>query len=150
MQTTFEKHLAAIKAGVITKSNVIGLRKALNQTARHDAGWSVSRNATILTAEQCEALFDALAEHKPIVSGELHESGVKQLTARRYRNQLKAYADVTADIQRFRLIGFEAIGRCGEYYVPVYQAENTAGARMPFINIPWQSGGRGPEIVYNW
>jgi hypothetical protein len=149
MGKTFEKHLADVKSGLVTKTNVIGLRKALNQTARSDAGWSVSRTVTILTSEQCGALFDALAEHKPIVTGELHASGLAQLTNKRYRKQLEAYADVTSDIQRFRLIGFEPIGNRGEYYVPVYQAENSAGRRLPFINIPWQSGGHGPEIVYN-
>lgn len=150
MTATFDKHMTAIKSGTVTKTNVIGLRKALNQTARSDAGWSVSRTVTILTSEQCEALFTALEQHKPIVTGELHATGMAQLTNKRYRKQLEAYANVTADIQRFRLIGFEAIGRRGEYYVPVYQAENSTGQRLPFINIPWQSGGRGPEVTYNW
>jgi hypothetical protein len=150
MQTTFDKHMLAIQSGNVTKTNVIGLRKALNQTTRADAGWSVSQNATLLTSDQCEQLFDALAEHKPIATGELHNTGLAQLTNKRYRKQLEAYANVIADIQRFRLIGFEAVGRRGEHYVPVYQAENSAGKRLPFINIPWQSGGRGPEIVYNY
>jgi len=39
---TFQKHIDAIASGSVTKTNIIGLRKALNAEGRRRAGLSVS------------------------------------------------------------------------------------------------------------
>lgn len=148
MNRAFETHLTAVSQGAVTKTNVIGLRKALNLEARLSNGWSVRKTAKPVTEEQFDRFWALLKKHRPVVTGELHETGVKQITARRYRKQLSAYVDVLDDIQVFRLIGFKAIGRRDEHFIPIYEAVNSKGKRMPFVNIPWQSGGKGPEIVY--
>lgn len=141
------QHVAAIAAGEITKTNVIGMRKAINTATRLSQGWSVSRTAPAVTTEDANRLEDLLSEHKPRVTGELHESGIKQLQAKRYRRQLESVADIVTDLDHFRLVGYDCRGRHGEYAVPVYRAYSRDGKSFPFVNVPWQSGGNGPEIV---
>lgn len=38
---TLQGHLAAIQSGEVTKTNVVGLRKAINLTERLAGGWRV-------------------------------------------------------------------------------------------------------------
>lgn len=148
MSKAFQAHLDAIAAGEVTKTNVIGLRKAVTTDAKERAGWRVSSTSLKdVSPRDLGAMLDALRDKRPRVTGGLHDSGVKQLQSRRYRKQLEAAADVIADIQSFHLIGFEMIGHRGVYATPVYEARDRKCRAFAFINVPWQSGGRGPEIV---
>lgn len=54
---------------------------------------------------------------------------------------------ILAGLSHFKLVGFDTIGRRGDMYTPVYRAYDTQGRSFPFRNIPWQSGGNGPEIL---
>lgn len=144
--SAFETHIAAIASGTVTKTNVIGLRKSLNGYERIRSGWSQNRIAPI-TAEQAEQVTDMLADIKPRVAGELHDSGKAMLQNKRYRKQLANAASIIADIDHFRLVGYDYIGNRGDNAIPVYRAYDTKGASFPFRVIPWQSGGTGPEIV---
>lgn len=144
--SAFETHIAAIMAGTVTKTNVIGLKKSLNNFGRVSRGWSPNRVATI-SPEQAEQVADLLADVKPRVTGELHDTGKALLQSKRYRKQLASVADIIADIDHFKLVGFDFIGRQMEYAIPVYHAYDTKGKSFPFEVIPWQSGGNGPTIV---
>jgi len=66
---TFRKHMAAIEGGTVTKTEVIGLRKALNADERRRLGYSVSATAPrAFTDSQWESIMEGLAEHKPRVA----------------------------------------------------------------------------------
>lgn len=139
-------HLESIKAGTVTKSNVIGIRKAINAMERRAFGASVSSTAPKLTSRDVAAIERALADVEPIVTGELHDSGLKLLRSPRYRKRLESVRDIIENLESFRLVAYDRIGRSGTHSVPVYRA--TGGGRsFLFRNIPWQSGGDGPEIV---
>lgn len=145
MQTTFHRHLAAIESGRVTKTNIIGIRKALNNMLRIEH--RLSPNRCNVTVDQAIALHDALIRHRPIVIGEMVDSGIKVLTNRRYAKrwteQERAIVD---DIDSFRLVGYEMFEReCASY--PIYSVSGCNGDSFRFINIPWQSGGNGPEPV---
>lgn len=129
-----QRHLAAIESGNVTKTNVIGLRKALNHVSRLQSGWSGNRCAA--TFEEVDSAMAALAKHKPIVRGELHASGVKLLTDKRYRKRLEPVADKVAALQGFSLVGFEEVER--NKFAPVYMAWGNAGT-FRFYSIPWQT-----------
>lgn len=157
---TFAKHLAVIESGNITRHNIIGIRKLLNGSARRANGWSIGATTSRGTLEQADAILVALGKHQPRVAGELHESGLKVLRNRRYTKRLAPYADSIAALDHFRLIGFEDISRRGDgtHNIPVYAAwckvppkgdalDGGAYEAFRFRNVPWQSGGDGPEIV---
>lgn len=139
------QHLAAIESGRVTKSNVIGLRKALNADARRDAGYSVSSVAPKLSGHELRRTIDALTEHHPTVLGELHDSGVKLLRSPRYAKRLASVRSIIESRSiRFDLVRFHWIDAL--HVVPVYRCISFAGS-FTFYNVPWQSGGNGPEIV---
>lgn len=139
-------HMAAIKSGKITKTNVIGLRKILNADARRVNGWSASSTSPKYTRDEVIALENALERHKPRVTGELHNTGLALLQSRRYRKRLADVQGIIDKLDSFRLVRFDRIGNRDENAVPVYRA--CAGRKFfTFRNIPWQSGGNGPEIV---
>lgn len=148
----FHAHLDAIRAGEVTKTNVIGLRKTLNAAERISAGYSVSIT-TPKAAYDHDALADmtqALHDLKPRIVGALHDSGVKMLQSKRYAKQLANYADIIAELDHFRLVGFEMIGSRLMKAFPVYRAYARNGTSFAFYVIPWQSGGNGPEITFNY
>ena len=147
MTKALEAHRQAIAAGAVTKTTVIGLRRMLNKVERRNNPYVTDRSPLIPSADQTYELLDLLQERKPLVTGELHTSGLKQLQNKRYRRQLAAVADIVADIDHFRLVDFDQIGTLGQYSTPVYQACTADGRSFRFRNIPWQSGGNGPEIV---
>lgn len=142
----------AIHAHEITKSNVIGIRKAINAAERRSRGWSTRNNPAPMTFEEWDALEAALASERPKVTGELHDSGLAVLRNPRYR---KRWDDrqkaIIASLSHFWLVGFERIGSHNQYATPIYEAwgRNQWGSldSFKFINIPWQSGGDGPEII---
>lgn len=76
---TFEKHLADIRSGEITKTNVIGIRKALNEY--ESRRYSRSSTAPQWTLEQVDTIKRAIDLHKPLVTGELHTSGIAAIAA---------------------------------------------------------------------
>jgi hypothetical protein len=140
------KHTAASRARSKI-SRVCRPRGRLLADARRSSGWSTSSTAPKMTSDQVWDLVEAIEDARPRVTGELHETGLAQLQSRRYRKQLASVADLVADIVEFRLVGFEMTGRRGEYAVPRYRAIASNGKGFDFINIPWQSGGNGPELV---
>lgn len=132
--TAMQRHLAAIESGNVTKTNVIGIRKAVNHVERLRRGWSGNRSNA--TADEVRAVLDALEARKPIVRGELHASGVRLITDKRYRKRLEPVADKVAALQGFSLVGYQEIDRC--HFVPVYMAWGNAGT-FRFYSIPWQT-----------
>jgi hypothetical protein len=147
MTPVMKKHMKAICSDSITKSNVIGLRKIINAQWRKDRGYSVSRVSPNITREEVQDLIAAMDRNQPKVIGELHDSGLKLLQDRRYRKRLKSVADVIANLDCFRLIGFQEAGEYGGHHVPVYRAIAKDGSKFTFYNVPWQSGGDGPQLV---
>jgi hypothetical protein len=146
LSKTYRRHLAAIEADAVTKSNIIGLRKIFNMQTRRDLRLSVSRTAPRITEAEVRLLADAIAINQPRVTGELHDSGVKLLQNPRYRRRwTKAEAAIIADLDHFRLAGFED-HRMGQH-TPVYRAFSKDGRSFAFWNIPWQSGGDGPHAI---
>jgi hypothetical protein len=70
------RHMAAVQSGKVEKTNIIGIRKAINAIERDGE-----------TAAMIDAVFKlecAIAEHRPAVVGSLHDSGLKVLRNPRY------------------------------------------------------------------
>lgn len=162
MKTTAQKHLDAIASGTVTKTNIIGIRKAINHVERLRAGWSGNRSS--VTPAEADAMEKALGEVRPVVAGELHESGLKVLRSPRYAKRWKPWQREAIDaLDHFRLIRFDRIGRHGEHAVPVYEVwakippkgdalDSGSYQAFSFRNIPWQSAMHmgeesGPVVV---
>ena len=144
---TFQKHIDAIASGSVTKTNIIGLRKALNAEGRRRAGLSVSTTCPKVSGDDIYLALAMIDRDRPKVVGELHDSGVKLLQNKRYAKRLANYEDVIAWPSHFELCGFDRLGLYGHYAVPVYRLVGQNGGSFKFRNIPWQSGGNGPELV---
>jgi len=143
----YQKHLAAIESGRVTRTNIIGLRKALNMDARRSAGWSIGVTAAKITSEELEHLLHLIATTHVIAHGDLHEAGLKVLRNKRHAKKWDAtQAAIIEKFDHFRLVRFDWIGARGEHCVPVYRAYGAGLQSFTFRNIPWQSGGKGPEI----
>ena len=139
---TLERHLAAIRAGEVTKSNVAGLKRALNAQARRELGYSVSSTAP----KPCDpaALQREVRERQPRVVGTLHDSGVKLLRSPRYAKRWNAdQRETIAQLDHFLLVDF-VWDRLN--CQPVYKAVARDGGAFSFFNVPWQSGGDGPQL----
>jgi len=145
ISNTYKRHLAAIHSDNVTRSNVIGLRKLLNATARKESRLSVSCTSPDVTPEQAYWLQEAVERDQPRVTGELHDSGLALLRSKRYAKRLAPVADIIAAIDHFCLSGFEWLD--SYHCVPVYLAKASDGRSFTFRNVPWQSGGNGPEIL---
>ena len=145
MQTTMQKHLAAIQAGEVTKTNVIGIRKALNHVDRMSRGRP--GNCSSATPAETDAVMSAIWETQPRVTGDLHESGLEVLRSPRYRKRLASVQPVIDALESFHLVDYDEVA--GGYYVPVYEARSPGGS-FTFRNVPWQSGGDGPEVLNGW
>ncbi len=145
--SAMQKHIEAIKAGKVTKTNVIGLRKAINAWERIDRGLSVSRAMSKVTFEDIETAGILLDSVRPLVVGELHDSGVKVLNNPRHKRALAGVKGVIENLAGFRLVGFEWVGKYQMHVTPIYEAFDTRGRTFCFINLPWQSGGKGPEVL---
>ena len=144
---TFQKHIDANASGSVTKTNIIGLRKALNAEGRRRAGLSVSATCPKASGDDIHLALAMINRDRPKVVGELHDSGIKLLQNKRYAKRLAEYADVIEWPSHFELCGFNLLGLYGHYAVPVYRLVGQNGGSFKFFNIPWQSGGYGPEIV---
>jgi hypothetical protein len=142
-----QRHIAAIESGNVTKTNVIGLRKAVNHVARLVRGWPGNRSNA--TREEVNAALDAPERCKPIVRGDLHASGVRLLTDKRYKKRLESVADKIAAMQGFSLVGFEEVRDC--QYMPIYMLWGNAGT-FRFYSVPWQTAMHcglesGPQLL---
>jgi hypothetical protein len=146
MNATAKKHMRAICSDSVEKTNIIGLRKIINAQWRKDHGYSVSRVAPKVTRQEVADLIREMEHHQPKVTGELHASGLKLLQDRRYRHRLEGVRDIIANLDCFRLIGFIEAGEYGGHHVPVYRAIAKDGRKFTFYNVPWQSGGDGPQL----
>jgi hypothetical protein len=155
MNKSLKAHYDAIKSGQVTKTNVIGIRKALNAAEmrylRHQPDANLDADAF--------GLVDSLIEHRPRVVGELHDTGVVVLQNPRYAKRWADWqAKSIAAIDHFKLVGYRP---AGYVYHPIYAVwakvppcvgpdpfpEGATYEAFTFINIPWQSGGNGPEII---
>jgi hypothetical protein len=149
--TTAERHFNAIADGRVTKSNVIGIRKAINHVERIRAGYSGNRSS--VTPDEAAWLERALADREPHVVGELHESGLKLLRSPRYRKRWnEAQAGIISRLDHFALVRFDRMGRNGTHAIPVYRAVAATGQSFLFRNIPWQTAyyegeESGPVVV---
>jgi hypothetical protein len=139
------RHCAAVTAGTVTKTNVIGMRKAINDMER--GHWP---------SDMIDAQFEleeALQQRQPVVAGELHESGLKVLRNRRYAKRWNEREQGIIDrLDHFKLLRFDRVGNGGRYSVPVFKAVDATGQSFAFRNIPWQTAyyGRlddGPRVV---
>lgn len=144
------RHMAAVQFGKVEKTNIIGIRKAINAMKQGD--WP----AEIIDAQF--ALEQAIAEHRPIVVGTLHDSGLKVLRNPRYAKRWEQWQQQAIDaFDHFKLLRFDRVGNRGRYSVPVYAvwAKAPGGGTyqaFAFRNIPWQTahyGGLddGPRVV---
>lgn len=145
------RHRAAVCAGKVEKTNIIGIRKAINTMEQ--------------SRENSEALTDAIFQPEcdikfrvPVVIGALHDSGLKVLRNPRYKKRWDGYEqDVIDNLDHFELIRFDRVGPRGRYAVPVYRAVAYVGIgcderSFAFRNIPWQTAyfsglDDGPRVV---
>lgn len=146
-KNTFQQHLDAIARNDVTKTNIIGIRKALNAQARKNAGFNISCTSPKVPLDQLKDALNLIDRDRPRVTGELHDSGLEALRNRRYAKRLADYADVIEWPSHFELWRFDFLGPYGQYAVPVYRLIGQNGGSFKFRIIPWQSGGNGPEIV---
>ena len=149
MNKTIAAHLDAIHGGTVTRSNVIGIRKALNAAVRAVEGLSNGCSSPKVTLAEADALESAVVRFRPLVGGDLVETGLAVLRNKRHAKKLCNVAGIIAAVDRFRRVDFHHLGWWGQYAVPVYRAETPEGAGFDFVNVPRQSGGNGPEIVGN-
>ena len=143
-------HLTAIESGTVTKTNVIGLRKAIKADYRRSRGYSVSAVSPKLAGDELESTLERLKAVEPRVTGELVDSGRKLLQDKRYRKRLERVADIVAALDGFRLVRFDWIGR--DSVMPVYRACGPNGESFLFYSVPWQTAAfegleGGPHIV---
>ena len=144
-----EKHMNAIRSGFVTKTNIIGIRKALNVGRRISYGYSVSATAPKMTALLVNAPEMCVEHYHPTVIGDMHDSGLKVLRNKRYRNRGEpTQEEIIADLHHFELVRFDYIGHRDMYSVPIFRAVDSRGRSFIFRNIPWQSGGNGPETTW--
>ena len=113
MNKTAKKHLDAIDSGMITKTNVIGIRKLLNSLWRQERRYSTSCTSPKASFADADEIVAVIHKMKPIVTG---------------------------DFQEFKT------GSSPLHY-PIYRAIALNGDSFDFYNIPWQSGGNGPELL---
>lgn len=146
MTSTYERHIAAIRH-TVTKSNIIGMRKAINAFERNRRGYSIGATAPEWSYSMVRALHEDTARYAPVITGDWHATGIATLqrAVKRYPDRFNAYcAAVVADIWYFRLVDWHC-ERLQHY--PVIRAVARDGTHFDFYNIPWQSGGDGPKIV---
>lgn len=150
--STFQKHLAAVKSGKVEKSNIVGIRKAINAYERKARGYSRGTTSPDWTEQDIFRIYSAIEKHKPRVVGVLHDSGLSVLRSPRYAKRLADYSDKLKAISHFRLVEFDYLDPNGLHCVPVYAACNASGATLfVFRNVPWQTAWvlglpSGPEI----
>lgn len=153
-----KKHIDQIRnKRMVTESNIIGIKKALNAFSRMEPGFSVSCTAPKVTADDVTMIFDVMGSHRPKVNGALFEKGKKYLFKyyKTAKGTIRANCPFSAsqqaildDLKEFRLVSFETIssGYINHHY-PIYAAIDSKGNRFYYYAIPWQSGGNGPIFL---
>lgn len=143
-----EKHLAAIRCGMVERSNIIGLRKLINASERKARGWSIGVTAAAIDLDDLDTIEAAIARHHPVAVGELHAGGLAVLRNPRYKSRWsEGQARVIENACRFELMRFDRIGHSNAHCVPVFRVVSRDGKSFVYRNIPWQSGGDGPEVM---
>ena len=145
MTPTTTKHIAAIQAGTVSNSNIIGIRKLLNAYDRHRSGYSVSCTAPAdaTDVDAVHAVEREIAKYHPRADKALHDSGAARLHDRRYNARwTDAERAVIDTLSHFTLEGFTEFNNSA---IPVWRAHGADGQSFRFINPSWQSGGNGPE-----
>ena len=138
-------HTADIESGFVTRTNIIGIRKALNAQWRRNNRYGTGCTAPRISSGALDHMIQTIRYNKPIVTGELHDSGVKLLQSPRYRKRwTPAQAAIIASIAQFQLVDWFDHARGA--FVPVFRVIGTNGESFNYYNIPWQSGGNGPEL----
>lgn len=126
------RHLAAVQSGTVEKTNIIGIRKAVN--AMEQGNWPAAMIDAQFELEQ------AIAEREPVVVGTLHETGLKVLRNPRYAKRwTELQAAIIERLHDFKLVRFDRVNPHRWQSVPVYRATDTLGRSFLFRNIPWQS-----------
>lgn len=135
--TTLERHLAAVESGVVTKTNVTGIKMLLNAAWRADRGYS---SRLKVSSDDVRPIVEAIDRVRPIVAGELVESGRKLLQSKRWRGRFtdRQREIIAADDLQFRLLRYDDVGQGNATNIPVYMAESSIGC-FAFRNIPWQT-----------
>ena len=146
MHKVAARHLAAIESGHVDRGTMIGIRKLVDASTRRAYGWSVGGGQAVAPMDDVQAVLDAILKRQPVAIGELHTGGLAVLRNRRNRRNLEGVADIVPDVVSFRLVDYELRGYAGEYFAPIWRAETGDGRRFDFLNVPWQSGGNGPEV----
>lgn len=142
---TTQRHFDAIRAGEVTGANVRGMKMAINAYERQIRGYGTGMTAPQLSGDDMNELEHLIRFHRPRVVGKLHDTGKALLQSRRYARRLESVAHIVADLDHFKLMGFEYLDET--HVVPVYRAYDSDGNSFPFRNVPWQSGGDGPELL---
>lgn len=148
MNKSVIRNLEAIKAGVVDKTNIIGIRKALNAVARLAQGYSISRIYNGLEVGDDDELVAAINKKAPRVIGDLAESGLAVL--RNKRNRRKFTDDqhsIIENFDHFELADFYDYGHRLSSFTPVYRVVAKDGRSFDFYNLAWQSGGDGPQVI---
>lgn len=133
------RHLAAIRAGRVTRSNIIGIRKALNALARVQRGYSIGQTAPRAATDGTALEYEPAIEcYQPLVTGELLLTGITLLESPRWRSRWSdAEREIIADIDTIRLTRFDWINEL--HCVPVYRVTGCNGDSFLYRNIPWQT-----------
>lgn len=148
MHATAKRHLEAINRGFVTRSTVIGLRKAFNAYERNRLGWSIGATAPLWSRPDLDAVAEAIEQAQPPVAKDdpLHAGGLAVLRNPKYEKRwTPAQRQIIGDLDRFELVRMDYFDHV--HTVPVFRAVASWGGSFLFRNIPWQSGGNGPEIV---
>jgi hypothetical protein len=82
----------------------------------------------------------------PYANEDLLKSGLAVLRNPRNRRNLARVADIVPDVVSIRLVDYSLQEHTRGYFVPIWRAETADGRWFSFRNIPWQSGGNGPEV----
>jgi hypothetical protein len=145
MHKTAEKHLRTIMAGTVDRSTIIGLRKMFNATARGDGRYASSTRAPLVPSVDVDDIMAAIHKQRPFAVGELHKGGLAILRNKRYAKSLAPYAEiVNAPDLIFKLVDFSWFGVY--HCTPEWCASSTSAGSFVYRHVPWQSGGKGPEI----
>jgi hypothetical protein len=147
MDKTAKRHLAAIHAARVDKSNMVGIRKILAHVDRLRHGYSGNRSNA--TPADADALETALGACRPAVLGELHTTGLKTLRnpryAKRFNEEERCIIESASAV--FQLLRFDRVRKNRMATIqPVYRISDDRGRYFVFRNVAWQSGGDGPEV----
>lgn len=138
VRTAIEKHRLAVMSGHVTRTNVIGIRKALNAFDRDRKGYSIGRTSPAVCLGDVIGMHKALADYEPAVSDDLAETGRRILQDKRYSKRwTEAQRAVIASTDTFRLTGFVDVDN--GHYVPVYRACGANGDSFLYYVVPWQT-----------